>query len=94
MVGSHGSEDKYLIAYPDPTPDPNPSQTLTLIITQVVGSHGSEDKYLIATSEQPICGYHMNEWMDEGALPLRYAGAPLSDPYNPIHQVHPDQNYN
>jgi hypothetical protein len=33
-----------------------------------------EDKYLIATSEQPICGFHANEWMDEKALPLRYAG--------------------
>jgi seryl-tRNA synthetase len=33
-----------------------------------------EDKYLIATSEQPMCGYHMNEWMNESELPLRYAG--------------------
>lgn len=33
-----------------------------------------EDKYLIATSEQPICGFHANEWMEEKALPLRYAG--------------------
>jgi seryl-tRNA synthetase len=34
----------------------------------------SEDKYLIATSEQPICGYHMNDWIEEKALPIRYAG--------------------
>jgi hypothetical protein len=32
------------------------------------------DKYLIATSEQPICGYHMGEWMEEKKLPIRYAG--------------------
>jgi seryl-tRNA synthetase len=34
----------------------------------------TEDKYLIATSEQPICAYHKDEWMDEKALPLLYAG--------------------
>ena len=35
---------------------------------------GSSEKYLIATSEQPICAYHKNEWIDEKTLPLRYAG--------------------
>ncbi|KAL7487283.1 hypothetical protein ACHAW6_012879, partial [Cyclotella cf. meneghiniana] len=35
---------------------------------------GTTEKYLIATSEQPICGYHRNEWIDEKALPFRYAG--------------------
>uniref|UniRef100_A0A7S1ZVP8 serine--tRNA ligase n=1 Tax=Ditylum brightwellii TaxID=49249 RepID=A0A7S1ZVP8_9STRA len=35
---------------------------------------GSTEKYLIATSEQPICGYHRNEWVDEKTLPLRYGG--------------------
>ncbi|KAL7442283.1 hypothetical protein ACHAXM_009190 [Skeletonema potamos] len=35
---------------------------------------GSTEKYLIATSEQPICGYHRNEWIDDKALPFRYAG--------------------
>jgi len=38
-----------------------------------VGGDG-DDKYLIATSEQPICGYHMGEWMEEKSLPLRYSG--------------------
>ena len=40
------------------------------------GAHDSEDsdKYLIATSEQPICGYHKGEWMEEKSLPLRYSG--------------------
>lgn len=35
---------------------------------------GGSEKYLIATSEQPICGYHKDEWIDEKALPFRYAG--------------------
>jgi len=34
----------------------------------------ASEKYLIATSEQPICAYHRNEWMEEKSLPLRYAG--------------------
>ena len=34
----------------------------------------SSEKYLIATSEQPICAYHMNDWIDPKTLPLRYAG--------------------
>ena len=39
----------------------------------VTGEEGDE-KYLIATSEQPICGYHMGEWLDEKDLPLKYTG--------------------
>lgn len=39
---------------------------------KIQGSTADEDAYLIATSEQPICGYHKDEWMDEKALPLRY----------------------
>ena len=35
---------------------------------------GAEDQYLIATSEQPLCGYHYEEWMDPKALPKKYAG--------------------
>lgn len=39
------------------------------------GNDGTDgDKYLIATSEQPICAYHKDEWMDEKQLPLHYAG--------------------
>ena len=34
----------------------------------------STEKYLIATSEQPICAYHKNEWINPKALPFRYAG--------------------
>jgi seryl-tRNA synthetase len=36
-----------------------------------VGSGEDEEKYLIATSEQPICGYHMGEWIPEKDLPIR-----------------------
>ena len=39
----------------------------------VQGEEGDE-KYLIATSEQPICGYHAGEWIDEKDLPLKYTG--------------------
>jgi seryl-tRNA synthetase len=35
---------------------------------------GASEKYLIATSEQPICAYHKDEWIEKSALPLRYAG--------------------
>lgn len=37
-------------------------------------SGDGDDKYLIATSEQPICAYHKDEWMDEKQMPLFYAG--------------------
>ena len=47
---------------------------LVVVYLQVVSGEGVEDKYLIATSEQPICGFHMDEWMEESQLPLRYAG--------------------
>ena len=30
-----------------------------------------EKKYLIATSEQPICAYHKDEWLSEKELPKR-----------------------
>ncbi|PKU62707.1 Serine--tRNA ligase [Dendrobium catenatum] len=33
-----------------------------------------EDKYLIATSEQPLCSYHLEERIYPTSLPLRYAG--------------------
>jgi len=40
---------------------------------KVTGESGDE-KYLIATSEQPISAYHMDEWIEEKSLPLKYAG--------------------
>uniref|UniRef100_A0A0N4ZU42 serine--tRNA ligase n=1 Tax=Parastrongyloides trichosuri TaxID=131310 RepID=A0A0N4ZU42_PARTI len=33
-----------------------------------------DDKYLIATSEQPIAGFHKDEWLGPEDLPIRYAG--------------------
>lgn len=35
---------------------------------------GESDQYLIATSEQPICGFHKSEWLQESTLPLKYCG--------------------
>merc|ERR1711971_1514228 len=34
----------------------------------------NKEKYLIATSEQPLCAYHKDEWIERSILPLRYAG--------------------
>eukprot|EP01119_Soliformovum_irregulare_P003715 TRINITY_DN1469_c0_g1_i4.p1 TRINITY_DN1469_c0_g1~~TRINITY_DN1469_c0_g1_i4.p1 ORF type:complete len:474 (-),score=128.89 TRINITY_DN1469_c0_g1_i4:160-1581(-) len=39
-----------------------------------VTGEANDEKYLIATSEQPISAYHMNEWIEEKTLPLKYAG--------------------
>ena len=41
---------------------------------KVIGS--DDEKYLIATSEQPISGYHSDEWFEspDTQLPLKYAG--------------------
>eukprot|EP00667_Euglena_gracilis_P009527 EG_transcript_9682 len=33
-----------------------------------------DEKYLIATSEQPICAFHRNQWFSEKDLPIKYAG--------------------
>ncbi|OWM85369.1 serine--tRNA ligase [Punica granatum] len=33
-----------------------------------------DDKYLIATAEQPLCAYHLEDWIQPAQLPLRYAG--------------------
>jgi seryl-tRNA synthetase len=35
---------------------------------------GDSDAYLIATSEQPICAYHKDEWLNESELPKMYGG--------------------
>jgi seryl-tRNA synthetase len=34
----------------------------------------ADDMYLVGTSEVPLAGYHMDEILDAGTLPLRYAG--------------------
>ncbi|KAL9318505.1 hypothetical protein ACSQ67_015022 [Phaseolus vulgaris] len=33
-----------------------------------------DDKYLIATAEQPLCAYHLDDWIHPSQLPLRYGG--------------------
>ncbi|XXG80789.1 hypothetical protein AAC387_Pa09g1569 [Persea americana] len=33
-----------------------------------------DDKYLIATAEQPLCAYHLGEWIHPSLLPIRYGG--------------------
>lgn len=33
-----------------------------------------DDKYLIATSEQPLCVYHADEWIPEADLPRKFIG--------------------
>jgi seryl-tRNA synthetase len=38
---------------------------------KVTGSGDDDEKYLIATSEQPICVFHRNEWLLEKELPKR-----------------------
>lgn len=35
---------------------------------------GDGEKYLIATSEQPLCVYHADEWVEEKELPRRLVG--------------------
>jgi len=33
-----------------------------------------DDKYLIATAEQPLCSYHIDDWIHPKELPIKYAG--------------------
>ncbi len=37
----------------------------------VQGEKADDDNYLIATSEQPICAFHLNDWIPEKSLPLK-----------------------
>lgn len=38
------------------------------------GDNSTEEKYLIATSEQPLCALHRDEWLAKDSLPKRYVG--------------------
>lgn len=51
-------------------------QTPSLPIGAGVGAEAADstDKYLIATAEQPMCAFHMDEWIHPHTLPLLYAG--------------------
>ena len=42
--------------------------------SEVAEDTATEEKYLIATSEQPLCALHRDEWMDPKELPLKYVG--------------------
>ena len=42
--------------------------------SEQAGDKTVDEKYLIATSEQPIAAFHRDEWVDEKALPIKYAG--------------------
>ncbi|XP_028100828.1 serine--tRNA ligase-like isoform X7 [Camellia sinensis] len=33
-----------------------------------------DDKYLIITAEQPLCAYHLDDWIHPSQLPIRYGG--------------------
>lgn len=39
-----------------------------------MGENEDTDKYLIATSEQPLCAFHVNEILNPKELPIKYAG--------------------
>lgn len=42
--------------------------------SEEVTDSSEEEKYLIATSEQPLCALHRDEWMEPKDLPLKYTG--------------------
>ena len=42
--------------------------------SEVAEDTAVEEKYLIATSEQPLCALHRDEWLDPKELPLKYVG--------------------
>ncbi len=50
------------------------SQTSSATLPHSGLGGGDSDAYLIATSEQPICAYHMDEWLQESELPKMYGG--------------------
>eukprot|EP00871_Galdieria_phlegrea_P004484 jgi/Galph1/5036/GphlegSOOS_G53.1 len=49
-------------------------KTLMNNYIKLVTGEDTQEKYLIATAEQPICCYHMDEWIDPKSLPMRYVG--------------------
>jgi seryl-tRNA synthetase len=50
------------------------SQNRTNADNPAAGTADEDGYYLIATSEQPICAFHQDEWIDPATLPLLYAG--------------------
>uniref|UniRef100_A0A0D9VQS6 serine--tRNA ligase n=1 Tax=Leersia perrieri TaxID=77586 RepID=A0A0D9VQS6_9ORYZ len=51
-----------------------PMQTPFFMRKETMGKCDGEEKYLIATSEQPLCAYHLGDRIYPADLPIRYAG--------------------
>ncbi|XP_075665571.1 protein MICRORCHIDIA 6-like [Castanea sativa] len=47
----------------------SPYSTEEELLKQVTGE--GDDKYLIATAEQPLCAYHLEDWIHPSELPIR-----------------------
>jgi len=43
--------------------------------SEIENDKSIDEKYLIATSEQPLCAYHRNQWLNPASLPYKYAGS-------------------
>ncbi|OTF75518.1 serine-tRNA ligase, cytoplasmic-like protein [Euroglyphus maynei] len=49
-------------------------EELYKVVSSKQNLEDTDEKYLIATSEQPLCAIHRNEWMNPQSLPIKYAG--------------------
>ena len=48
-----------------------------VIFVQVTGE--GDDKYLIATAEQPLCAYHLDDWIHPSQLPNKVITTSMND---------------
>ena len=48
-------------------------EQLYKVVGKTDDPEGATEKYLIATSEQPMCGYHQGDWLEESELPKKCA---------------------
>ncbi len=48
-------------------------EQLYKVVGKTDDPEGATEKYLIATSEQPMCGYHQGDWLEEAELPKKCA---------------------
>ena len=46
-------------------------EQLYKVVGKTDDPEGATEKYLIATSEQPMCGYHQGDWLEEAELPKK-----------------------
>ena len=49
-------------------------EELYKVVSSKQNLEDQDEKYLIATSEQPLCAIHRNEWINPQSLPIKYAG--------------------